>query len=83
MKLHPVRPCRFLHGGHDGLGSRNVRILEQGNYLGLWKQLGKKLKALGIQLYGEEADAREVATRPSKTGDQAIADRVVTRPGRR
>ena len=79
MELHPLRPRAVSpHGLHHALRSRNVRVYEQGDHLGLGNQLGKQLKPLGVQLGTEEADAREVAARPGDTSDEAIP-----RPGRR
>ncbi len=77
-ELHPLRARRFLHVSNDALGSRIVRVHEQGDHPGLGNQLGQQLEPLGHQLDGEDADAREVAARPGETGDQALP-----RPGRR
>jgi len=46
------------------------------NHPGLGNQLGQQLQPLGHQLDEEESEAREVATRPGETGDQALLDRV-------
>ena len=61
----------------DALGTRIVRVHEQGDHPGLGNQLGQQLEPLGHQLGGQDADAREVAARPGETGDQARL-----RPGR-
>ena len=75
-ELHPLRARRFLHVSDDALGSRIVRVHQQGDHPGLGNQLGQQLEPLGHQLGGEDADAREVAARPGETGDQADRDRV-------
>jgi hypothetical protein len=50
---------------------RIVRVHEQSDPGGLGTQLGKQLEPLGHQLEGEDADARQVATRPGEVGNQA------------
>ena len=75
-ELHPLRARRFLHVSDHGLGIRIVRVHEESDHLGLGDQLGQQLEPLGHQLRGQNADAREVAARPGKAGDQTLSDRV-------
>jgi len=56
--------------------TRIVRVHQQRDHSGLGNQLGKQLEPLRIQLGGEHAHARDVATRPRETGDEAQPDRV-------
>ena len=60
---------RVLYVSHHALGIRAVWVYQQSDQTGLGKQLGKQFDALGVQLDGEDADTREVAARPGKTGD--------------
>ena len=39
-------------------------------------QFGKQLEMLARQLAAKAGEAREVATRPGETGDEAVSDRV-------
>src|SRR5437763_579711 len=47
-ELHALRARRFLYVSPDGLGRLVIRVDQQGDYAGLWKQFGKKLQPLGI-----------------------------------
>src|SRR5436853_1946933 len=76
MELHSLRWCRLLYLLNDTLGSRVVRVHQQGDHPSPWNQLRQQLKPLSRQpLVAELADPREVAagrarlvTRPSLTG---------------
>ena len=76
MKLHPLCPRRLFYVFHYELESRIVRVHEQGDPPSLGNQFPQQLKPFGIQLAGEEADARKVAARPGEAGDQTLLDRV-------
>src|SRR5437867_1761402 len=76
MEVHPLRVRRFLHVSHDTLGSRLLRVHEQGDLTGLGNQLRQQLEALGRQLDGDDADAREVALRPGEACDETGPDRI-------
>src|SRR5712691_6566359 len=82
-ELHPLGARRFLYVSYDALGTRIVRVPEQGDHPGLRNQLGQQLEPLGIQLGGEVAEACEVAARPGETGDEAVRDRVAAAEERR
>jgi hypothetical protein len=60
----------------DALGTRIVRVHEQSDHPDLGDQLRKQFEPLGRQFAAEVADAREVATRPGQTGDEAFPDGV-------
>ena len=75
MELHPLRARRFLHVSHHALGTRIVRVHQQGDHAGLGNQLGKQLQPLGHQL-GDRMlkpvrlppGRARLATRPAATG---------------
>ena len=60
IKLHALRPRRFLHGFDVARDIRIVRVHQQGDQPGLGNQLGKQLEPLGRQLAAEDAEAREI-----------------------
>src|SRR6516164_8130761 len=70
MELQAFCARRLLHAS----GGWTVRVQEQGDDLGLGRQLGQQLKPLGHQFAAEKGEAREVATRPSKAVDHAHSD---------
>ena len=72
----PLGARRFLHVSDKALGSRIVRVHEQGDYPGLGDQLGEQFEPLGRQLGCHGAEAREVAARLRETGNEAERDRV-------
>ncbi len=81
MELHPLRARRFLHVSHDALGSRIVRVHEQGDHPGLGNQLGKQLEPLGRQLacmmltpVRLPPGRARLATRPAATGSPLDED---------
>ena len=45
-ELHPLGAGRFLYVSHLGLGTRIVRVHEQGDHAGLGNKLGQQLKPL-------------------------------------
>jgi hypothetical protein len=65
-ELHPLRTRRFLHVSDEALGSRVVRVHQQGDHPGLRNQLGKQLEPLGHHFELERAEAREVAARTGR-----------------
>src|SRR5204863_1469686 len=81
MKLHSLRWCRLLYLLNDTLGSRVVRVHQQGDHPSPRNQLTQQLKPLSRQpLVAELADPREVAARPGEVGDQAVFDRIAAMP---
>ena len=53
------------------LGSRKVRVHQQGDHPSLRNQLGQQFKAFRRQLVSEQADPCEVPARPGQAGDEA------------
>ena len=75
-ELHSLRARRFLHRSDLALGSRVVRVHEQGKQADLGNQLEKQFEPLGYQLDPHQADPREISAWPGDTGDQAVLGRV-------
>src|SRR5947209_6641864 len=81
MELQPLHSCRLLYLLNDTLGSRVVRVHQQGDHPSPRNQLRKQLKPLSRQpLVAELADPREVAARPGEAGDQPVRDRIAAMP---
>src|SRR4051812_46093809 len=81
MELHALRSCRLLYLLNDTLGSRAVRVHQQGEHPNPRNQLRQQLKPLSRQsLAAELADPREVAARPREAGDQPVPDRIAAMP---
>src|SRR5262249_40737239 len=53
------------------------RIDEHGHTSGCWHQLAQKLQPLCSQFSPEKIGSRQIASRPSETGDKTTPDRVV------
>src|SRR3954452_24248604 len=79
-ELHSLRSCRLLHVVNDTLGTRAVRVHQQGDPPSLRNQLRQQLKPLSRHLAGEHEDPSEVAARPGEAGDQPVSDRVAATP---
>ena len=56
MELQPLRARCFLHVSNDALGSRIVRVHQQGDHPSPRNQLRQQLKPLSRQLVGDKAD---------------------------
>ena len=76
-EVHPLCARRVLHLSDHLLGTRCiVWVDKQGDYFGVGNKLLKQMKPLGRQPDRQEAEARQVAAGPGKTGDCPLSDRV-------
>jgi len=78
LKLHPQRT-----GGHFGLlelggGGRTVRVPEYGYARGRRNNLFEKLQPFTGQVLGDVDGAGNIPTRSRKTGNQSVANRIIS-----
>ena len=76
LELHAFRPRRLLYLSYRALAQRIVRVHKQADYTRLGNQFREQINSLGIELSGEDGNAREVAARPREARNQAACDRV-------
>src|SRR5262245_19300448 len=77
LNLNPDRAGGFRNASQRRLRARDIAWIDQHHDTsGLGHELTQQPQPLGHDLGGQEIDARRVAARPGKAGDQTVPDRV-------